>query len=718
MASTYQTLNVGEVEPDEEPPQEGGVMIHVVPENVHAARWNHVEDLDCFFSAVYEYHQKSGFKCMMLEKLGELFRFAFLVFFLTYSWKCIDYDIVFGNKLPPGITPNNASKVSIYDSFMPLGQCSSQIPAWLWIFDFFMFLIWLWLIFRALCRIYQFYDIQAFYNMALKISDNDLQNITWHDVLTKLIETQRVQQMCVHKKELTPLDIYQRILRYENYTVALVNKSLIPPQIEVPFIGNIIFFTQDLKVNLDLLFFYGPFAFFDDWHLKADYKKSNKRLELAKQLEKHLTYFAMINLALAPFTIFWHFILIALNHVQEIKQNPGLFTLRHWSLYSLYYLRHFNELDHELSARLTRAWRPASRYMSSFTSPVLAVVAKNIIFIASAGLAVLLLWTLLDNSVSQLEEVLTSVLVLTSVIVILKAFIPDENLVWCPEDLMTIILKQIHYCPTWWKGQAHTSRVRDEFSQLFQFKIVYVLQQLCSPIVTPYILYFHLKPKSLEIVDFFRNFTVEVMGVGDVCSFAQMDVKKHGSPLWQMTEAQATNSSTKYDQAEGGKTELSLMHFTQTNPFWKPPTEAAQNFVSMVKNEAKREMVSTMYHDNGDNASFMSSYGVNASVYTGQAGPSHAVPRAPSVQMNVSRMVGPAVPCVPQSVNALPNFPFGDISQEMSAMAENDMSISALYLHELHHRHTGTNGQEESSLFRSRSQPQERTPLLQQDKHS
>ena len=31
-------------------------------------------------------------------------------------------------------------------------------------------------------------------------------------------------------------------------------------------------------------------------------------------------------------------------------------------------------------------------------------------------------------------------------------------------------------------------------------------------------------------MDFFRNFTVDVVGVGDVCSFAQMDVKRHGNP--------------------------------------------------------------------------------------------------------------------------------------------------------------------------------------------
>lgn len=34
----------------------------------------------------------------------------------------------------------------------------------------------------------------------------------------------------------------------------------------------------------------------------------------------------------------------------------------------------------------------------------------------------------------------------------------------------------------------------------------------------------------MDIVDFFRNFTVEVVGVGDTCSFAQMDVRQHGHP--------------------------------------------------------------------------------------------------------------------------------------------------------------------------------------------
>lgn len=35
----------------------------------------------------------------------------------------------------------------------------------------------------------------------------------------------------------------------------------------------------------------------------------------------------------------------------------------------------------------------------------------------------------------------------------------------------------------------------------------------------------------MEIVDFFRNFTVDVVGVGDVCSFAQLDVRKRDKKM-------------------------------------------------------------------------------------------------------------------------------------------------------------------------------------------
>lgn len=47
-----------------------------------------------------------------------------------------------------------------------------------------------------------------------------------------------------------------------------------------------------------------------------------------------------------------------------------------------------------------------------------------------------------------------------------------QHTVYCPEVLMRNVLAQIHYMPDHWAGNAHTAKVRGEFSLLFQFKAV------------------------------------------------------------------------------------------------------------------------------------------------------------------------------------------------------------------------------------------------------
>lgn len=42
---------------------------------------------------------------------------------------------------------------------------------------------------------------------------NELDNYTWHEVQKRIREVQMEQQMCIHKEQLTELDIYHRILR-------------------------------------------------------------------------------------------------------------------------------------------------------------------------------------------------------------------------------------------------------------------------------------------------------------------------------------------------------------------------------------------------------------------------------------------------------------------------------------------------------------------------
>lgn len=134
------------------------------------------------------------------------------------------------------------------------------------------------------------------------------------------------------------------------------------------------------------------------------------------------------------------------------------------------------------------------------------------------------------------------------------------------------------------------------------------MEELLSPFITPIVLCFQFRRKSLQIIDFLRNYTVDVQGVGDVCSFAQLDVAKHGdlkvknwflisrkkeiSSLFQWFVPVRAKADNEGGLTNDGKLELSLMHFHHTNPRWQMPKqcevylekiqERGMNFFSMI----------------------------------------------------------------------------------------------------------------------------------------
>ncbi|XP_076756941.1 autophagy-related protein 9 [Xylocopa sonorina] len=775
----------------EETPQESGVMIHVVPEG-NKARWNHVEDLDSFFTRMYHYHQKHGFACMILQEALELGQFIFVVTFSTFLFHCIDYSVLFKDK----VTNNTSHKTSMNDVVLSTSECVASMGLITWICILVAGIFWILRFVKVLYHCAQFWDIKLFFNTALKIEDCDLDNLTWHEVQKRVREVQKEQEMCIHKRELTELDIYHRILRFKNYMVAMINKSLLPVRLKIPIVGEIVFMTRGLKYNMELLLFWGPWSPFENnWHLKEDYKKLNKRQELARALSKHILCVGIANFILCPLILLWQILYSFFNYGEIIKREPGTLGTRMWSLYGRLYLRHFNELDHELNARLNRAYRPASRYMSIFTSPVMTVIAKNVAFVAGSVLAVLLILTVYDEDVLTVEHVLTTITVLGAMVAGARAFIPDENLVWCPETLLTAVLAHTHYRPDGWRGHAHTQTTRAEVAQLFQYRAVHLLEELISPLLTPFVLCFRMRQRALDIVDFYRNFTIEVTGVGDVCSFAQMDVRKHGNPMWQTVTETAPQTRTtgyenryaadpdklripmsdQYTQAEDGKTELSLIHFTLTNPEWKPPSHA-ENFVTALRERVKKEVHGGMHSEiNPLLASLNSLSGlgpgyndivsniIRSTIANQMSGPtasnvffnqpctstasaagdefsnmkSDVIPHA--VQRGLSKAEGPMhnekgflyglqQEISNQSLGASVFVSSHEFSTDLSVPVEliaADMSLSTLYLHELHHRQVRRRGYQEVTTrsIWQRSPPvqelaslpevrQERAPLL------
>ena len=62
-----------------------------------------------------------------------------------------------------------------------------------------------------------------------------------------------------------------------------------------------------------------------------------------------------------------------------------------------------------------------------------------------------------------------------------------------------------------------------------------------------------------------------------------MDTRRHGNPKW----LSKTNAKKSY-QAKNGKTELSLIHFTHTNPQWKMPSESIA-FMDQLRDQAVKD---------------------------------------------------------------------------------------------------------------------------------
>ena len=115
---------------------------------------------------------------------------------------------------------------------------------------------WLVKLMATFYQFFQFWDISNFFSQALHISDGELESLTWREVQKRLVDAQKDHQMCIHKDQLTDLDIYHRILRFKNYLVSMVNKDILPLRLTLlPCLPSFMFLSHGLKFNLEWLFF-------------------------------------------------------------------------------------------------------------------------------------------------------------------------------------------------------------------------------------------------------------------------------------------------------------------------------------------------------------------------------------------------------------------------------------------------------------------------------
>jgi len=168
--------------------------------------------------------------------------------------------------------------------------------------------------------------------------------------------------------------------------------------------------------------------------------------------------------------------------------------------------------------------------------------------------------------------------VLGTIVAVCRSIIPDENAVFDPKKDMEEVEKYTHYIPKHWQGREHTFQVRDEFCELFEFRTIILLREVFSVLSAPFILIFSLPQCSGGLLQFFRDFSVHVEGVGFVCTCATFEyAEKHGNVKYG-----AKQSGAKQTRMKQGKLEKSILTFKANNPEWTPPPDGENMLLNLA----------------------------------------------------------------------------------------------------------------------------------------
>lgn len=174
---------------------------------------------------------------------------------------------------------------------------------------------WLYVLYQFVIDVRRLKNMHDFYHHLLDIPDSDIQTVSWQLVVSRLmalrdsnvttarnvsnrtrgfIGTQSKQRMDAH-------DIANRLMRRENYLIAMFNKDILDLSIRIPFIGNRQFFSKNTEwhVNVSII----DFVFNTRNQVDRNFLSDRHRRELIEKLKRRLFLVGILSIIWAPFSV-------------------------------------------------------------------------------------------------------------------------------------------------------------------------------------------------------------------------------------------------------------------------------------------------------------------------------------------------------------------------------------------------------------------------------
>ncbi|GAA6017488.1 hypothetical protein JCM10207_008244 [Rhodosporidiobolus poonsookiae] len=562
-------------------------------------RWVNTEDLDGFLHQVYTYYVGKGIWAIGLERALNLLTVGWVIGFSTFLLGCIDYPKIWhSHHLGEVVIPRCASRLSGFTLLLVLTFAC----------------FYAWRVVRFSLGVRRLWEMHEFFSELLEVPENDIQTIPWHAIVSRLSLLRASHPSALSSRStsapaarLDAHDVANRIMREENYLIALFNKDVVDISLPVPRalqraagfafgattgangrkrrVGKHML-TQAMEWNLRFCLL--GFLFGRDGQVRRAFLSERNKGELVEALRRRFILMGVINAVFAPFIVLYLLMYSFFRYFEEYHKNPSSIGSRAFTQLARWKFREFNELPHLFQQRLRIAHPLSDAYINQFPKAKTALLSRFVAFVAGSFAAVLILFSLIDPDaflhfeITPGRTVLFYIGITGTIVAVARGMVPDENRVVDPEELMRGIVEHTHYLPVEWKDKLHSAEVHIAFGKLFQMKASLFLQEIFSVLITPFVLWYTLPDCAPALVDFFREFTVHVDGLGYVCSFAVFDFDRHGDAKFG---APVQGQAERWKSTEG-KMEKSFLTFAAHNPAWQPRDATQSLFLSKMTDAA------------------------------------------------------------------------------------------------------------------------------------
>jgi len=207
-----QSLTRSRTDPDD--------YLHELEDPQSSREFVSIPNLDSYFVSVYEYHQHGGFWSIVLTRSSNLVIIAFTIAFSLFLVGFVNWDVV----VHCGHDKAQCHDGRLLENNLAKGDLFGFVVV---VYALMFVLYFVWHALHFVVSLSALRVTRQFFAEKLLIDDSALSMFSWDAVMARIVSLQETTMRLHHNRRLDALDITNRILRKENYLLAMVHMGVL-----------------------------------------------------------------------------------------------------------------------------------------------------------------------------------------------------------------------------------------------------------------------------------------------------------------------------------------------------------------------------------------------------------------------------------------------------------------------------------------------------------